>query len=36
MAYFLFLLNKLPKVAFIKDGVSGFDVTGVQVGAQQR
>ena len=32
MAYFLFLLNKLPGVAFSKDGVTGFDVTGVKVG----
>lgn len=29
--YFLFLATKLPKVAFTKDGVVGFDVTGVQV-----
>ena len=31
MDYFLFLANKLPAVAFTKDGVVGFDVTGVTV-----
>lgn len=32
MDYFLFLLNKLPAVAFTKDGIAGFDVTNLQVG----
>jgi hypothetical protein len=36
MSYFLFMLNKLPGVAFSKDGVAGFDVRGVQVRAPRR
>jgi hypothetical protein len=36
MGYFTFLLAKLPRVAFTKDGVAGFDVTGVQARLSQR
>ena len=33
MDYFLFLLNKLPRVAFSKDGVVGLDATGARLAA---